>query len=253
MLILDDDTTPRKSKAEIVRKIMMKGGGLQDRALPLYPLHYFYEDRDYDYPEVRRSFDCARKVRDHELLDAIDKDAAVRFMMLVAISGISVKKKIMAALIAAKASSCIAAVYAHYPKTEQMIPLNDLVLNALSWPVDDVMSLIDAVEREMPGRISKVRDALGNNALWYLLLTRGGSYYLPDGRHRFGYDNEKIAKRLVELGVDPFETTPTGLSWYEIAIGEDDTQNNVVLNPRIAFLSMLKKRMVDMGESQDFP
>ena len=253
MLILDDDTTPRKSKAEIVRKIMMKGGGLQDRALPLYPLHYFYEDRDYDYPEVRRSFDCARKVRDHELLDAIDKDAAVRFMMLVAISGISVKKKIMAALIAAKASSCIAAVYAHYPKTEQTIPLNDLVLNALSWPLDDVMSLIDAVEREMPGRISKVRDALGNNALWYLLLTRGGSYYLPDGRHRFGYDNEKIAKRLVELGVDPFETTPTGLSWYEIAIGEDDTQNNVVLNPRIAFLSMLKKRMVDMGESQDFP
>ena len=119
------------------------------------------------------------------------------------------------------------------------------------------MSLIDAVEREMPGRISKVRDALGNNALWYLLLTRDGSYYgsyyLPDGRYRFGYDNENIAKRLVELGVDPFETTPTGLSWYEIAIGEDDTRNNVVMNPRIAFLSMLKKRMMDMGEFQDVP
>jgi hypothetical protein len=134
-----------------------------------------------------------------------------------------------------------------------MIPLNDLVLNALSWPVDDVMSLIDAVEREMPGRISKVRDALGNNALWYLLLARDGSYYLLDGRYRFGDDNEKIAKRLVELGTDPFETTPTGLSWYEIAIGEDDMQNNVVVNPRIAFLSMLKKRMMDMGESQDVP
>ena len=257
MLILEDDKTPRKSKVEIVRKIMMKGRGPQERAFPLYPLHFFYEEGGYDYPDVRISLDCARKVRDHELLDAINKDAVSRFMMLVDVRGISVKKTIMTALFEAKASSCIATVYAHYPKTEQMIPLNDLVLNALRWPLDDVMSLIDAVEREMPGRISKVRDALGNNALWYLLLTRDGSYYgsyyLPDGRYRFGYDNENIAKRLVELGVDPFETTPTGLSWYEIAIGEDDTRNNVVMNPRIAFLSMLKKRMMDMGEFQDVP
>ncbi len=256
MLILEDDTTPRKSKVEVARKTILESDGGpwdHERALPLCPLHLFYEDRGHDYPVACRSFDCAGKVRDHELLDAIDKDAASRFMMRVAVSGVSVKKKIMAALIAARASSCIAAVYAHYPKTEQMIPLNDLVLNALSWPVDDVMSLIDAVEREMPGRISKVRDALGNNALWYLLLARDGSYYLLDGRYRFGDDNEKIAKRLVELGTDPFETTPTGLSWYEIAIGEDDMQNNVVVNPRIAFLSMLKKRMMDMGEFQDVP
>jgi hypothetical protein len=53
--------------------------------------------------------------------------------------------------------------------------------------------------------------------------------------------------------MDPFETTPTGLSWYEIAIGEDATRNKMVINPRIAFLSMLKKRMMDMGESQDVP
>ena len=150
-----------------------------------------------------------------------------------------------------RASSCIAAVYAHYPKTDQKIPLNDLVLTALLyWPFADIMSLIDAVEREMPGRISKVKDALGNNALWYLMMKQHGPYFLPDGRYRFGVGGEDAAKRLVELGMDPFETTPTGLSWYEIAIGEDDTKNMVVINPRIVFLSMLKKRMMDMGESQ---
>ena len=77
--------------------------------------------------------------------------------------------------------------------------------------------------------------------------------YTSYGIYRLGVGSEKIAKRLVELGMNPFETTPAGLSWYEIAIGEDDRKNKVVINPRIAFLSMLKKRMVDMGESQDFP
>ena len=87
-----------------------------------------------------------------------------------------------------RASSCIAAVYAHYPKTDQKIPLNDLVLTALLyWPFADIMSLIDAVEREMPGRISKVKDALGNNALWYLMMKQHGPYFLPDGRYRFGW------------------------------------------------------------------
>ena len=50
--------------------------------------------------------------------------------------------------------------------------------------------------------------------------------------------------------MDPFETTPTGLSWYEIAIGEDDVQNKVVMAPRFVFLSMLKKRAIDMRESE---
>ena len=252
MLILEDDTTPRKHKVEIARKIMTDRCKGLESTFPLYPLHFFHEDGGYWYPGVGGDLCCDRRVRDNELLDAINKDAASRFMMLIDVRGISVKKTIMTALFEAKAASCIAAAYAHYPKTDQKIPLNDVVLTALLyWPFAGTMSLIDAVEREMPGRISKVKDALGNNALWYLMMNQLGPCYLPDGRYRFGVGSENAAKRLVKLGVDPFETTPTGLSWYEIAIGEDDTRNMVVMNPRIAFLSMLKKRMMDRSESQD--
>ena len=173
-------------------------------------------------------------------------------MMLLALSGGSVKKTMMSALFVTKASSCIASLYKHYPKTEKKFPLNDLVLAALlRWPFADIMNLVEALEREMPGRISKVKDELGYNALWYLMKKKEeGPHYLPDGRYRFGIGCENAAKRLVELGMDPFETTPTGLSWYEIAIGEDDVQNKVVMAPRFVFLSMLKKRAIDMRESE---
>ena len=259
MLVLEDESTSRESKVELARRIMMGQCVGHERALPIYPVHFFHEDSGYWYPAVGRRAGTDfrgrtlgnRLLRDSELIDAIGKDAASRFMMLVALSGGSVKKAIMSALFAAKASSCIASLYAYYPKAEKKFPLDDLVLAALlDWPFAEIMNLIEAVEREMPGRLSRVKDELGNNALWYLMMKRAGPYYLPDGRYRFGIGSENAARRLVELGMDPFETTPLGLSWYEIAIGEDDMQNKVVMSPRLVFLSMLKKRAVDMRESE---
>ena len=267
MLLLEDETRSRKEKLDMVRMIMLGFHYGLKRAFPLYPLHCFHEDRGYQHPDYKNhdfvKYHCSwtnwhRMGHDEEILDAINKDAKARFIMRLTVCGTSIGKVIMAHLFQMKALSCIAAVYKYYPKTEKRFPLNDLLLAAiLNWPFESILNLIDAIEREMPGRISKVKDALGNNALWYLMMTQPGPYYTREGRFRFGYwlgiSNEKIAKRLVELGVDPFETTPTGLSWYEIAFGEDDTRNEVVINPRIAFLSMLRKRMMDMGKSQDFP
>ena len=267
MLLLEDETRSRKEKLDMVRMIMLGFHYGLKRAFPLYPLHCFHEDRGYQHPDYKNhdfvKYHCSwtdwhRMGHDEEILDAINKDAKARFIMRLTVCGTSIGKVIMAHLFQKKALSCIAAVYKYYPKTEKRFPLNDLLLAAiLNWPFESILNLIDAIEREMPGRISKVKDALENNALWYLMMTQPGPYYTREGRFRFGYwlgiSNDKIARRLVELGMDPFETTPTGLSWYEIAFGEDDTQNMVVVNPRIAFLSMLKKRMMDMGESQDVP
>lgn len=260
MLVLEDETASRERKVELVRRTMTGCYGSLERAFPLYPLHFFREDSGYRYPDVDEKAGTglrgrtlwSRLARYPELIDAIEKDAASRFMMLLALSGGSVKKTMMSALFVTKAFSCIATLYAHYPKTEKKFPLNDLVLAALlHWPFADIMNLIEALEREMPGRISKVKDELGYNALWYLMMKKEeGPHYLPDGRYRFGIGCENAAKRLVELGMDPFETTPTGLSWYEIAIGEDDVQNKVVMAPRFVFLSMLKKRAIDMRESE---
>ncbi len=274
MLLLEDDSIPRKERSEKARMVMM---GVDYRSyrplgvtntLPLIPPYLFHEEVWYASREVRNmarehlSSNCfcanGRRVRDSELLAAIKDDSKSRFMMLLALKGLAVNKTVLAALVAAKACSCISAAYAQYPKIEKYLPLDDFVLFAIAdWYSGEIIRLIEAMEREMPGRIVQIKNPLGYNALWYLLMKydrhHEGPYYLDDGLYRLGPENEKVAKRLIELGVDPFETPPTGLSWYEIAIGEDDTRNMVVMNPRIAFLSMLKKRMMDMGESQDVP
>lgn len=269
MLLLEDDSISRKERIESARSVMARFDyctyGSVAISLPLVSPSLFHEEVWNSSREVRdevwryRSPDClctnGRRVRDGELLAAIKGDSKSRFMMLLALKGLAVKKTVIAALVAAKAVSCISAAYAQYPKMEKYLPLNDFALFAISeWDNDEIMRLIEAIEREMPGRIAQVKDSLGNNALWYLLINLSGDKcYACGALFGLGPGIEKVAKRLVELGMDPFETTPTGLSWYEIAIGEDDTQNKVVINPRIAFLAMLKKRMMDMGESQGVP
>ena len=290
MLLLEDDSIPRKERSEKARMVMM---GVDYRSyenlavyaqptLPLISPALFHEEiwyasrkvldeawsfcveyyrlrmDDWTLEYYRRASVNRRRALDSDLLAAIKDDSKSRFLMLLAIKGIAVKKTVVGALVAEKAFSCISAAYVQYPKMEKYLPMNDFVIAAIvKWRSDGIMRLIEAIEREMPGRIAQVKDSLGNNALWYLLMKeeadREGPCYTHEGQYRMGSENEKVAKRLIELGMNPFETTPTGLSWYEIAIGEDDTRNKVVVNPRIAFLSMLKERMMDMGESQGAP
>lgn len=248
---------PRTDRTEFARGIASyRFGTIENRTLfelfTTADLHYQKDDEDLrldnnlwanGLPTLNRS------LRDNQLLAAIRDDAKTRFLMLLDIKGITVRKTVFAHLIERRAVKCLTALYLRYPEKKLPLPLNILFLHACSlWSWIDIHRLIDAVEREMPGRCKTFRDGSGHSALWYLLLrgdrNRSCHAYFKD--FILGAINSRTVKKLVEAGVDPFEEGACGLTWFEVTVGEEGLNRFPFLDSRIWLVTILRKRMTDL-------